>query len=151
MLLPPARWWIPTCLLLAIASEAAASGQWMEYDNRLWGYRLDIPTHRLPVQEQFPRGDGRRFHSHDGRAELLVHARWQDEDIGPCIPDRAVAPAVAGVQRSPQRGKDARGHWQRHWLASPALSVELSLRYPADQAWAYAPDIVRIIDSLQVY
>jgi hypothetical protein len=73
-----------TILALAFTCAAMAKDRWATYANPRFGTSADYPTDIFTVLDAPPEnGDGQRFHTVDGRAELAIYGAWNANDDTP--------------------------------------------------------------------
>lgn len=144
---------------LAVNAQAPAGPHWEVYLNARFGTGIDYPAHIFSVADPEPdNGDGRSFHSQDGRAKLAVWGSYNAADYSPqSYLDEIVKPKGATYKKVTPQFFAVSGHqgadiyYQRcNFAAKPDDTIHcVSLTYPADQAAIYNDITAEISKSLR--
>lgn len=160
-----------TLLAVILLATPALADDWAHYSNARYGFSIDLPAKEWIAQPDPANGDGRAWHSADGKSGLMawgnniVDGSFRDDAEGGLSADRD-----AGWAISFRKDHNLDGHGPGPaWMAySGALggrilyvrslancggtqAVHVRIEYPKDQQNLYGPMLTRITQSLATH
>lgn len=148
-------------LALAFTCAAMAKERWTTYSNPRFGTSAEYPADLFSVLDAPPEnGDGQRFHTADGRAELAIYGAWNaNEDTPKSYVETIVDVAGAGVTYKQitdhffvaSGTKDGKIFYERcNFLTRPdAVMHCFHISYPAHEKTEWDKIVSRLSRSLR--
>jgi hypothetical protein len=148
-------------LMLVVPCAAMAKEPWANYANPRFGASADYPDDVFTVLDAPPEnGDGQRFHTADGRAELSIWGAWNaDGDTPKSYVENYVEESGAGItyRQITDRffvasgTKDGKIFYQRcNFLTRPDAMVHcFEMRYPEQEKEKWDAIVSRVSRSLR--
>jgi hypothetical protein len=154
---------IITIVMLTFASNctSVAKERWATYANPRFGTTADYPADLFTVLDPPPEnGDGQRFHTPDGRADLTIYGAWSEAgDTPKSYVDEFVDASGAGVTYRQITDhffvasgmREGKIFYERcNLLAHPEAVVHcFSISYPQQEKTEWDPIVSRLSSSLR--
>jgi hypothetical protein len=152
---------IAAALTLAAATTATAKERWETYANPRFGTSADYPADLFTQLDAPPdNGDGQRFHTADGSAELAIYGAWNaDNDTPKSYVENYVEEDGAGISYRQitdrffvvSGTKDGKIFYQRcNFLTQPDAVVHcFEISYPEQEKEKWDAIVARVSRSLR--
>ena len=155
------RHWATTLAIVACAFSypAAAQQRWSTYTNPRFGTTADYPADTFNIRDLAPaNGDGQRFRTADGRANLSIYgARNVQDDTPTAYVQKYVDPQGIAYKRTTVRyyvvsgRRNSETFYERCNFRARANGIIdcINVTYPTREKAAWDPVVVRISRSLR--
>ena len=146
-------------VILAVSCAAMAKDRWANYANPRFGTSAEYPADLFTVLDAPPEnGDGQRFHTADGRAELAIYGAWNDDTPKSYVENYVDVSGAAITYRQitdhffvASGTKDGKIFYQRcNFLTHPDAVVHcFSISYPEQEKTEWDKIVSRLSRSLR--